>query len=62
MATKYWVGGTGTWDATSTTNWSLTSGGASGAAAPIAGDSPFFDANSGTGVCTISGTLPTFFL
>ena len=22
---RYWVGGTGTWDATSTTNWSATS-------------------------------------
>ena len=28
MADRYWVGGAGTWDATTTTNWSATSGGA----------------------------------
>lgn len=52
MATRYWVGGTGTWDATSTANWSTTSGGAAGASAPVAADTAIFDANSGTGTCT----------
>jgi len=45
MANKYWVGGTGNWDAT-TTNWSLTSGGAGGAAVPNSNDVAIFDANS----------------
>lgn len=44
----YWVGGTGTWDGTSTTHWATTSGGAGGAGVPAAGDSVTFDANSGT--------------
>lgn len=46
MASRYWVGGTGNWDAT-TTHWSASSGGASGATAPTATDDVFFDANSG---------------
>jgi hypothetical protein len=52
MANRFWVGGTGTWDASSTANWSATTGGASGASAPVAADVVFFDANSGTGTCT----------
>jgi hypothetical protein len=52
MATRYWVGGTGTWDASSTTYWSTTSGGASGASAPTSADTVNFDSNSGTGTCT----------
>lgn len=48
MANRYWVGGSGTWDNTSTANWSATSGGAAGASAPVAADNVFFDANSGT--------------
>ena len=48
MANRYWVGGSGTWNNTSTTNWSATSGGASGVAAPTTGDTVFFDSNSGT--------------
>jgi len=55
MAVRYWVGGNGTWDGASTTNWSTTSGGASGASVPTSADSVFFDANSGTGTCTTSG-------
>lgn len=61
MANRYWVGGTGTWDATSTANWAATSGGAAGASAPTAVDNVFFDANSnvGTGAftVTVSGAL-----
>jgi hypothetical protein len=52
MANRFWVGGTGTWDASSTANWSATTGGASGASAPVAADVVFFDANSGIGTCT----------
>lgn len=48
MATRYWVGGSGTWDSSSTTNWSASSGGASGASAPTNADTAIFDSNSGT--------------
>lgn len=54
MANRYWIGGSGTWDAITTTNWSTTSGGAGGASAPVAADNVFFDANSGSGTCTIA--------
>lgn len=57
MATRYWVGGTGTWNTSSTTNWSATSGGASGASAPTSADIATFDANSGSGAITISVTV-----
>jgi len=52
MATYYWVGGSGTWDASSTANWSLTSGGLPGIAAPDNTDTVVFDSLSGTGTCT----------
>lgn len=47
MANRYWVGGSGTWDASTTTNWSATSGGAGGASAPTSADDVFFDSSSG---------------
>ena len=43
MADRYWVGGAGTWDATTTTNWSASSGGAGGASAPTSTDNVIFD-------------------
>lgn len=49
MANRYWRGGTGTWDASNTANWSATSGGAGGASAPTLNDDVFFDANSDAG-------------
>lgn len=48
MATYYWVGGSGTWDNTTSTNWSLSSGGAGGAGVPNSADAVNFNANSGT--------------
>ncbi len=57
MANRYWIGGSGTWDASSTANWSATSGGASGASAPGAADVAIFDANSGTGTVTLGATV-----
>lgn len=58
MADRYWVGGAGTWDATTTTNWSATSGGGGGASAPTSVDNVIFDsASSGASyVVTVSGT------
>ncbi len=54
MAARFWVGGTGTWDASTTTHWAASSGGAGGASVPTATDDVTFDANSGGGVCTIA--------
>lgn len=56
MANRYWVGGAGTWNTTSTTNWSTTSGGASGASVPTGADSVFFD-QAGTYTVTMTGAL-----
>jgi hypothetical protein len=53
MAQRFWVGGSGTWSAANTANWSATSGGAGGASVPGAGDDVFFDANSGAAVVTL---------
>ena len=58
MADRYWVGGAGTWDTSSTTVWSTSSGGASGASVPTATDSVFFDIGSGVpGTVTLTGAL-----
>ena len=46
MAARFWVGGTGTWDSTTTANWSATSGGASGASVPGAADDVTIDTAS----------------
>jgi hypothetical protein len=55
MADRYWVaGGTGNYN--STTNWSATSGGASGASVPTTVDDVFFNASSGAGIATINAT------
>jgi len=47
MADRYWVGGSGSWN--STTKWSTTSGGASGASVPTSADNAIFNASSGSG-------------
>lgn len=54
MASRYWVGGTGTWDASDTTHWSTTSGGAGGASVPGSGDTVTFDGSSGGGTMTLA--------
>lgn len=48
MATRYWVGGNGTWDGSNTTRWASVSGGATGASAPTLADDVIFDSNSKT--------------
>ena len=55
MATRYWVGGTGTWDTTTTTNWSASTGGTGGASVPTSTDSVIIDTSSGTGTITCTG-------
>lgn len=59
---RFWVGGTGTWDGSTTTHWSATSGGAGGASVPATPDSVTFDSNSGTGVVTVNTTIDIQFL
>ena len=54
MADRYWVGGSGDWNTSSTANWSTTSGGAPGASAPTLSDNVIFDQNSdGGGAFTV---------
>jgi len=56
MADRYWVGGTGTWNISSTTNWRTASGGTTVAAVPTAADNVIFD-QAGTYTVTLSGAL-----
>lgn len=57
MADRYWIGGAGTWDATSTTNWSATSGGVVPASAPTSADNVIFDsASNATAYAVTVGT------
>ena len=56
MADRYWRGGTGTWDTTTTTNWSTTSNGSGGASVPTAADNVIFD-QAGTYTVTMTGAL-----
>jgi hypothetical protein len=46
VAARFWVGGTNTWDSTTTANWSATSGGAGGASVPGAADDVTIDTAS----------------
>ena len=54
MANRYWVGGSGTWDSSTTTHWSATSGGSGGVSVPISTDNVFFDSNSNGGAGSFS--------
>ena len=58
-APRFWVGGTGTWDAVTTTHWSATSGGAGGQTVPGAGDDVTCDGNSGGGTITVNNASLT---
>jgi hypothetical protein len=56
MAARFWVtGGTGNWS--STTNWSASSGGASGASVPGTADTATFNASSGAGTATVDSNV-----
>ena len=60
-ASRFWVGGTGTWDLSDTSHWSATDGGSSGASAPGSADTATLNANSGGGTVTPSyGGTGTF--
>ncbi len=51
-ASRFWILGTGTWDNSTTTQWSATTGGGGGASVPGASDSATFDGSSGGGTVT----------
>jgi hypothetical protein len=57
MANRFWVGGTGTWDASTTTPWAATSGGAGGQTVPGSSDAVTFDTSSGGGTVTVNTTV-----
>jgi hypothetical protein len=57
LASRFWVGGTGTWDASTTTNWSATTGGAGGQSVPGSADTVTFDGASGGGTVTVNTTV-----
>ena len=55
MANRFWIGGAGTWDSSSTTHWSATTGpGTPGASVPGSADIAIFDANSGGGTVVVN--------
>lgn len=66
MASRFWVGGTGTWDASDTTHWAASTGGAGGQSVPGSSDTVTFDGSSGGGTVTVNGnitlvaTVPSF--
>lgn len=49
MTTRYWVGGSGVWSFSNTSNWSTTSGGSGGASVPTSSTDVIFDQNSDAG-------------
>ena len=60
IVSRYWVGGAGTWNASNTANWSLTSGGTGGASVPDSTMNAVFDGGSDVGsgfTVTLSGTI-----
>jgi hypothetical protein len=56
MADRYWVGGTGSWDASTTAHWSTSSGGSGGASVPTSTDNVIFDNLSNTAGYTVTIT------
>ena len=62
MADRYWVGGAGTWNSSSTANWSSTSGGSGGYSVPTILDNVYINSASGTGTITVIGTVNAKYL
>jgi hypothetical protein len=56
-ANRFWVGGTGNWDAADTTHWSDSSGGAGGFSVPGASDTVTLDGSSGGGTVTVTASV-----
>lgn len=55
-STRFWVGGTGDWDASTTEHWSEMSGGPGGASVPSASDDVVFDISSNATNYTVTVT------
>jgi hypothetical protein len=57
MANRYWVGGSGTWDASDQSHWSSVTGptGDAPQSVPTSVDDVIFNANSGGGTVTVNG-------
>ena len=53
-ASRFWVGGTGSFTPTNTTNWASTSGGAGGQSVPGSADDTTWDSLSGGGTTTLN--------
>lgn len=58
-ASRFWVGGTGTWDAATTTHWAALTNSAGGQSVPGSADTVTFDISSGGGTVTLNfgGTI-----
>jgi hypothetical protein len=56
-ASRFWVGGTGNWDASDTTHWAASSGGGGGASVPGSGDTVTLDGSSGGGTVTVTAAV-----
>jgi hypothetical protein len=63
-ASRFWVGGTGTWDAATTTHWAASMGAAGGQSVPGSADTVTLDASSGGGTVTLNfgGTITVQFI
>lgn len=57
MTAKFWIGGTGTWDNTGDTHWSLSSGGPNNTTHPVSTDTATLDGASGGGTVTVNADL-----
>jgi hypothetical protein len=60
VASRFWVGGSGTWDASDTTHWSATSGGAGGQSVPGSADTVTIDGHASGlngGIITVSAPI-----
>jgi len=57
MANRYWVGGSGTWDASDQSHWSSVTGptGDAPQSVPTSVDDVIFNTNSGSGTVTVNG-------
>jgi len=53
-ASRFWVGGTGTWDSSTTTHWASTTGGTGGQSVPGSADTATLDGSSGGGTVTMN--------
>ncbi len=56
LGTRYWVGGTGTWDNSTTTHWAQSSGGTAGVSPPLT-QPVFIDGSSGGGTVTLGANI-----